>query len=505
MAVIAKRDSTLRLEALDHAAEALGLEAGLPLAAARARVPELQVVDADPPADLAFLAAIGEACRRYTPAFALDPPAGVHLDITGVAALFGGEDVLADDLTARMRRQGITVRIGAGPTFALAWALARHGDRTGRRGSASVRDLPVSALRLDAGSLGVLHGLGLRRVGQVLDIPRATLGRRLGDVLLQRLDETLGLRGPALNLVPERVPFHVQHRLAEPIALEVQILSLCRWLAARLAEKLEQRRVGGRTFLLHLFRVDGEVKQLAVQSSRPLRDPARITALFTERIAVLNDGLEADFGFDLVRLTAEDVQSIGSEVLDFVQGSDDRDLAALVDRYAVRLGADAVMRLTPAPESRIPENAVKTVPFASKAAWSDEAAAVYDDILLRPLTLFSPPHPIEVIAGVPEDPPRQFQWRRQIHVIVRAEGPERIAWEWRLGAEPDPVGAPSPGVKPVVIEQQPDFPGEIERPDQTFRDYYRVEDADGRRFWVYREGAVVAGTRARWFLHGLFP
>ena len=489
----------MRLDALNEAAEAMGLNVGLPLATARARVPDLQVMDADPAADQAFLAAIGEVCRRYTPAFALDPPAGVHLDITGAATLFGSEAALVDDLSARLRRQGIKVRIGVGPTFALAWALARHGD--GAR-PVAVRDLPVSALRLDPADTGLLQRLGLRRVGQILDIPRATLSRRLGQTLLHRLDETLGLRAPALTLVPEPILFHVQHRLAEPIALEAQVLRLCRWLAARLGEKLEGRRVGGRAFVLDLFRVDGAVKRLVVQSSRPLCDPARITALFVERLAILNEGLEADFGFDLVRLTAEDVQSIGQDTLDFMSGGDDRDLVNLIDRYAVRLGPEAVSRLAPAPESRIPEQAVKATPFADRATWSDEAAALYDDVLLRPLTLFAPPQPISVIAGVPEDPPQQFTWRRTTHRVARAEGPERIAWEWRQAPEPEPTPSAKAGHAPKT---EPEPLGELQQLDRTFRDYYRIEDVEGRRYWVYREGAVKPDTPTRWFLHGLFP
>ena len=502
LALIAKRDNTLRLAALDEGAEALGLDIGLPLAAARARVPDLSVHDANPSADEAFLVAIGEVCRRYTPAFALDPPDGVHLDITGTQALFGGEAALIDDLAGRLRRQGIGARIGVAETSALACALARHGDL---KAPAAVRDLPAAALRLDGESLGVLHRLGLRRVGQILDLPRATLVRRLGERLLLRLDEILGLRAAAFDLSPEPVIFFVQHRLAEPIVLEDQVLRLCRWLAERLSDRLAQRAVGGRTFRLDLFRVDGACKRLVVRSSRPLGDPARIAALFSERLATLNDGLEADFGFDLLRLTAEGVQKTQGESADFLGADDDGDLAALIDRFAVRLGSAAIRRLAPAPESRIPERAVKPAPFASSVAWSNEAAAIYDDALLRPLTLFSPPHPITVIAGVPEDPPQQFIWRRTTHRIVRAEGPERIAWEWWRAPEPktdaemriEGERAAAEGAR-LVGAAEP-------AADRNIRDYYRAEDEQGRRFWVFREGFYAPGSPPRWFLHGLFP
>lgn len=508
LALIAKRDNTLRLEALDAAAEALGLETGLPLATARSRVPELTVVEADPEADKALLAVIGEACRRYTPALALDPPDGVHLDITGAAALFGGERALTDEIAARMDRQGLMVRMGVARTLGLAWALSRHG---GGRPVKSVRQLPVTALRLDADSIGVLHRLGLRQVGQILDIPRPALARRLGEVLLDRLDEILGFKAVALDLAPEPARFYVQHRLAEPIALETQVLRLCAWLAGRLTHRLERQGLGGRLFALELFRVDGACKRLTVQAGRPLRHPDRIAALFTERLAVLNDGLEADFGFDLLRLTAEIVEPMALETTDFLGAADDGNLATLIDRLSVRLGPQAVHRLVPSAESRIPERAVKTASCAAASTdvWAEEAPARYDDVLLRPFTLFSPPQPITAIAGVPEDPPQQFTWRRLAHRIVRAEGPERIAWEWWREKEPplDRTGeaGPSDAADPASGTDN-GLPGDpVAAPDRRIRDYYRLEDEAGRRFWVFREGAFDSAAAPRWFLHGLFP
>ena len=205
-----------------RSAEALGLEIGLPLAAARARVPELVVREADPAADAAFLAAIGEVCRRYTPAFALDPPDGVHLDISGTETLFGGEAALIDDLLrpsappgdrrADRSRSRPPASPGPSPGTAILIAILALPPS---------RDLPVAALRLDpAESLGVLHRLGLRRVGQILDLPRATLGAPAGrDALLLRLDEILGRRAAAFDLsCPSRLSSSQQHRLAEPIA-----------------------------------------------------------------------------------------------------------------------------------------------------------------------------------------------------------------------------------------------------------------------------------------------
>ncbi|MDH3594852.1 MAG: DNA polymerase Y family protein, partial [Rhodospirillales bacterium] len=87
------------------------------------------------------------------------------------------------------------------------------------------------------------------------------------------------------------------------------------------------------------------------------------------------------------------------------------------------------------------------------------------------LRLFERAEAIEAVALLPDHPPARFRWRRVRHRVVRAEGPERIAPEWWLD-DPDRAGAPA-------------------------RDYFRVEDEAGRRYWLYRAGG-------RWFLHGLF-
>ena len=93
----------------------------------------------------------------------------------------------------------------------------------------------------------------------------------------------------------------------------------------------------------------------------------------------------------------------------------------------------------------------------------------------RPLRLFARPEPIEAMAEVPDGPPRRFRWRRVLHDVTAIEGPERIAAPWWRQA-----GAPT-------------------------RDYFRAEDSEGRRFWLYREGLWGRETtQPKWFVHGLF-
>lgn len=483
LALIVKQASALRLQSLDVAAEALGLTPGLTVADARARVPELQVMEADPRADLAVLTWLGEACRRYTPSLALDPPAGLDLDITGTDALFGGERALVTDLVARFRAKGLHIRIGLADTPGLAWGLARFGSQriapVGRTAEL-LAELPIAALRLEPDALAVLGRLGLRRVSQVMALPRAGLAKRLGAEVVMRLDEALGDRAAPLLLRLEATPRMAEQRLAEPIVLEEQVLRLAEDLALRLCRRLEGEGLGGRRFVLELFRMDGAVQRIEVMASRPLRHPGRIAALFAERLAGLGQGLEADFGFDLVRLSTPATAPFVTEAGDFIKGAnDDTDFAGVVDRIDARLGAGAVRRLELATHTQIPERVARAVRFGDPArtAWRDAAPARYGGVLLRPLRLFASPQPLEATAAeIPEGPPARFKWRRVERRIVGAEGPERIEPEWGRDGGDDQV-----------------------------RDYYRLEDDRGLRYWVFREGHYGEKPDPRWWLHGLFP
>lgn len=483
LALIARQGNAVRIEALDPAALGLGLTCGMMLANARAQVPDLRAADADPAADRRALRAIAELCRRYTPSLATDAPDGVNLNVTGCGPLFGGEEALAADLTARLAKLGFSARCGIADTPGLAWALARFADQPiaapGARETV-LAPLPMAALRLDDRTVEKLRNLGLRRAGQIMDArARPALARRLGEAAVHRLDEVLGARATPLRLRLEVSPWMAEARLAEPVADEAQVLALAQALAGQLAERLGARRLGARLFVLELHRADGAVKRLAVAASRPLRDPPRIAALYADRIAALNEGLEADYGFETLRLWARRVQPFDHEAQDLLDdGRGAGGFAVLVDRLSARLGMGVVRRQVPVPETRLPERAVKAHPFAADApaAWAAEPRPVDEGAPLRPATLFASPQPIEVMAIVPEGAPDLFKWRRLSRRIVAAEGPERLEPEWGR-----PAAAP------------------------TVRDYYRLEDDAGRRYWVFREGRYGLDPDPRWYIHGLFP
>jgi len=470
------------LHDIDRAATDAGLHAGMRLADARALRPDLRTAPADPGADRAALERLARWCTRYSPWTACDGADGILIDISGAAHLFGGEAAMLNNLAARLARMGIPARIAVADTAGAAIALARYG-KGGIAPPGALRtalaDLPVAALRITDETVATLERLGLKRIGQLYDLPRASLARRFGrggaqaaDAVLHRLDQALGrIFEPVDPLLP--VPrWRVHRSFAEPVtdgaALEGLLMPLC----AALAGRLEADGQGARRLSLSVFRVDGTQQSVAVGTHRPSRDAAHLARLFRERLGVIDPG----FGIDLMMLSADVVAPLAPAQADLTgRAAHALALSELVDRLALRLGATHIGQIAPY-ESHIPERAERRVRGLSAPDWAE---APRPPGPLRPLRLLPRPEPIEVMAEVPEGPPRAFRWRRVRHRVARAEGPERIAPEWWHDH----------GAAAAVC------------------DYYRIEDDAGRRFWVFRAGLYgeeAAPGSPRWFLHGLF-
>lgn len=402
------------------------------------------------------------------------------------------------DLVFRLVQQGFCACAGLASTPGAAWAAARFGG--GRIIAPGEEEeflaaLPLASLRLDASVCASLESVGLRTIGAVLSAPRAPLTRRFGRGVVGRLDQALGLVEEAISPRFPPPPLSVERQLAEPILMAEGIEAMVRILVASVSRELERRQEGARTLQLTLFRVDGDIRRIGVQTSRPLRDPDLICWLFHERLLGLEEEIDAGCGFELLRLSV-----LAADRFDMLQGdlsgnlgACDTDFAMFADRVAARLGPQAIMRPV-AIESHIPERAVRMMPFAKDEGQTLHALAPAGD---RPIRLFSHAEPVDVSAvEVPEGPPQQFRWRRELHRVARAEGPERIAPEWWLHAAPNVDGEKEKG-------EQADAPKKAPDATRLTRDYFRVEDVEGRRFWLYREGLYGAATQPRWFMHGL--
>jgi protein ImuB len=519
-----------RLVALNRAAVASGLVAGELLSNARSKVLDLQSRDVDPAADDAALHKLALWCLRYTPLVApwnaANGADGLFLDITGCAHLFGGEAALLADLGQRLRRFGLRPRLAIADTAGAAWALARYGDAettivASGEAEKALQDLPFAALRLDEKTRILLRRLGFRRIGQLIHQPRAPLAARFGAAFLHRLDQALGRAPEPLSPLAPPPVYRVLARFMEAISTADHVVEAASRLLRDLAKHLAEDGVGVRRLRLLLFRLDGEVLSLELGLAAPSQDALHMARLIALRLERLPRGLEADFGFEAAAihvLAAERMPERQVPLGLAGETSEPAELAQLVDRLAQRLGAGAVQRLVPR-QSHIPERAVCLQPASlpsgtnaspSPTKWErvgvravprdeqDQASPFPHPSLFphpnplpqagegnapsaaRPLLLLPQPEPAEVMAEVPEGPPRQFRWRGVLHPVVAAEGPERIAPEWWRQRENKQDG-------------------------EAERDYYVVEDAEGRRFWLYRAGLYGRdGAPPCWFMQGLF-
>jgi protein ImuB len=467
----------MRLVACNAAAQALGLPPGLALADARVRVPDIAVADADPAADARLLSALADACDRYTPMVALDPPDGLTLDVTGGVHVFGGEAGLLADLDAQAARWGVSVRAAFADTPEAAQALARHAELPIANEAEAIRALPIAGLRLDDETALALRRAGLSSIGDLVDRPTAPLSARFGAATTDALARLLGRADS--RITPRRPPpaLRFERRFAEPIARTEDALAAIGDLAREAATAMDERGQGGRRFAARLFRSDGAMRDLAVETSRPTRDPALVLRLLRERIDSLADPIDPGFGFDLVRLAIPVLEPLAPAQLALDGGEvRESELLALIDRLSTRMGRGRFRRFVPA-DTHIPEQAALAFPAIEAPEPMEWPTPEPGEPPLRPLHLFDPPQPIEVTAAAfPDGPPKHFRWRRTAHSVIHYEGPERIAAEW--WRRDDNAG--------------------------LTRDYYRIEDARGRRFWVFRNGLFREREDPLWYLHGLF-
>lgn len=482
LVIAAKLGNALRISALDRKASRLGLRPFMPLADARAMLPTLEVANADEAADRHLLESIADWCLHYTPLVALEPPHGLLLDITGAAHLFDGEKALLDRSRASLSRQGFAVQGAIANSAMAAHALARYRNGTlvpPREDANAVACLPVEALDLGSTITHAFRHAGLKTIGQIATRKRSELTARFGAQMVFALDTVLG---QAEKPISPRIPlpdYMAERIFAEPLVQEDAILETLRGLAASLATLLAERGEGARQLEAIFFRADGKVRRIAITTAAPTRDPAIIARLFREKLSALADPLDPGFGFDLIRLAADRPERCATEIAGFeARANEEREIAFLVDRLAARFGSQRILVFQPN-DTHIPEAAAVALPAQaaepSKLSW--KSLRQPEDAPRRPLRMFAKPEPIEVPATeVPEGPPTRFRWRRVLHQIAFAEGPERIAMEWWRHQVPQPT-----------------------------RDYFRVEDTNGRRFWVYREGLYGReGGAPRWFLQGLF-
>jgi len=461
--------------AADAAAQRAGLHAGMPATKAQILVPGLIIRNADPQADDAALDRLALwMLRHYAPIVASDPPDGVVIDATGAAYLHGGEEAMVTAMVDRLAASGLTARAALADSWDAAHAFARYAARPvivvpPGASSKAVLDLPIAALRLPRNMVEELRVLGFERIGELAGKPRAPLILRFGPELGRRLDQAMGRLSQPIDPVRSPDLIEVRRNFAEPIAAAETIARYTGKLVIALCEALEAKGLGAKRLDLLFHLVDNSIEAIRIGTALPVRDAKRLTRLICDKIETIDPG----FGIEIMRLAATLADPLPPRQTNFSLSEEtEADISGLIDTLANRVGLRRLYRFTPV-LSDVPERSVRRV-----APLAPDTGATWPDQWPRPARLLPIPEPIETIALLPDHPPVAFTWRGIRRRVKRADGPERVFGEWwKRDAELAAV-----------------------------RDYFRVEDDGGERFWIYRSGDGEDGATGshRWFLHGIF-
>ncbi|WP_279483925.1 DNA polymerase Y family protein [Aureimonas sp. SK2] len=473
--VLVGRDGSRRVVvAADELAESAGLSVGMPATKAQALVPGLAILDADPVGDADALDRLAVWALRFSPVVAADPPDGLVVDTTGTDHLHGGEEAMLHTIVDRFASSGLETRVAIADTWGAAHAAARHAGAAmvlvepGRTDHALAR-LPLAALRLPERMRHDLHDLGFATVGDLAVQPRAPLVQRFGPQLVRRLDQAFGTVPEPVEPVRSPDLVEVRHVFGEPIGAPETIKRYVGKLVVALVAELELRGLGARRLDLLFGRVDNRWEAIRIGTAKPERDVRRLTRLLCDRIEKIDPG----FGIEVMTLAATHAEPLGAaQVVSSLVEEPEADVSGLVDLLANRIGERMLYRFAPV-ASDVPERSVTRVePMAL-----DDGAS-WDDHWPRPSRLLPRPEPVETMALLPDHPPVWFSWRGQRRRVRRADGPERVFGEWwKRDAEAAEV-----------------------------RDYFRVEDDAGERYWLYRagDGEHPETGSHKWFLHGIF-
>lgn len=447
----------------------------MPVAKAQVLVPGLVVREADMAADAEALERLAVwLLQRLAPIVATDPPDGIVIDSTGADHLHGGEQAMLEALLGRLAVAGVTARVAIADSWGAAHALARFVARPvhiapSGHGSSILEPLPLEALRLPPAMSAELRVLGFDRIRDLLAQPRAPLTLRFGPELGRRIDQALGETAEPIEAVRSPDLVEVSRSFGEPIGAAETIARYTGKLVAKLCAVLETKDLGARRLDLACRRVDNRKEVVRVGTAAPVRDIKRLTRLLCDKVESIDPG----FGIEQMTLTAVVVEPFpGAQLVSSLVEETNPDISGLIDILANRVGERAIYRVAPI-ASDVPERSIARIP-----PMAPELGATWPTHWPRPSRLLARPEPIDTVALLPDHPPVSFTWRGIRRRVRRADGPERVFGEWwKRDAELVAV-----------------------------RDYFRIEDDAGERYWIYRagDGENAATGSHGWFLHGIF-
>lgn len=458
------------ITAANPLAQAKGVHAGMVLADARAIFPSLEALNDKPGLTTQLLQRIAEWCIRFTPVAAVDLPDGIILDASGCSHLWFDDEGYVADINKRLQTKGYAARIAIADTIGTAWAIARFGKdvfiiNSGQQTEA-ILSLPPAALRLESSTIERLNKLGLRQIKDFVSMPRSALRRRFGHQIIQRLAQAQGTEEEFIQPVYPVEPYQERLPCMEPIVTLTGIEIALERLLQILCNRLNGEGKGLRTAYFRCYRTDGGAQGIEIGTSRASHNVQHLFRLFELKLSTIKPepGIEL---FILEATKVEDNLPQQEKLWKERSGLQDTQLSELIDRLSGKFGANIIHRYLPA-EHYWPERSIKET-----SSLTEQSITPWRTEKQRPLQLLPVPERIEVTAPVPDYPPMLFRYKRKLHKIVKADGPERIEQEWWIG-------------------------------EGEHRDYYYVEDEEGCRYWLFRSGHYDEERKDCWFLHGFF-
>jgi protein ImuB len=458
------------ITATNTLADQLGITTGMAAADARAIFPALTVRDDMPDLRERLLKKLAEWAIRFSPCIGIDQPDGLIIDATGCAHLWQGEKAYATYIIQKLEERGYKVSIGMADSMAMAWGLARysgekcsivHGNLTDK-----FLSLPAQALRLEAETIEKLYKLGLMRIRHFIHMPATSLRKRFGKQIIDRIQQAMAMKDEHLEPIFPLEPYEERLPCMEPIITGTGVEIALEQLLSSLCTTLTKQEKGIRMALFKCYAIDGKQYDITIETNRPSIHAKHLFKLFEIKLL----SVEAKAGIELFTLTAVKVEAhtaAQENLWEISSGLEHIRLAELIDHLSGRIGKQAVKRYLP-DEHHIPEKSVKLA-----TTLQEEPQTTWKILPQRPLHLLDPPQPIEVTAPIPDYPPMLFRQQGKLHKIMHADGPERIEQEWWI----------APG---------------------RHRDYYAVEDEEGKRYWLFRSGHYDEEKTYKWYLHGYF-
>jgi protein ImuB len=463
------KGNRIMVTAASREAEKQGIFSGMVLADAKALVPDILAFEDKIDFNKKLLMRIAKWAIRYSPTVALDLPDGIIVDSSGCSHLLGGEEKYLVTILGKLKESGYHCRGAIADTIGTSWAIARLGQKSpiiasGQQYNA-ILNLPPRALRIDQSIIARLHKLGFNKIGKFIQLPASMLRRRFGNEMLLRLGQALGTEAETLTPIIVKQPYEERLFCLEPISTKPAIEIAIQRLLETLCERLSKEGLGIRSAELIGYRLDGKLTATKIGTNQPSHNIQHLFKLFELKIAQIEPAL----GIELFSLTATKTEPMlihQEKLWNAKPGLTDQHLAQLLDRLAGKIGPQAIRRYIPQAHYW-PERSLRP------AVSLDEKTEIkWQKANPRPMEMLHRPAAIQVTAPIPDYPPMNFRYKDELHMVAKADGPERIEREWWMEA------------------------GE-------HRDYYMLEDDKGRRYWVFRSGHYN-GERSTWFLHGFF-